>query len=592
VNLEAPSRWAARLAGHHRERSLATEAGPIRGELLGADALAERARAVARSQRLAPFRRRRRSAPLLTRLDESRDILDRARDRIAAASVQEVDIGPAGEWLLDNYHVVLEHMREVRESLPADYYRELPELSSGPLAGYPRVYELAITFIAHTEGRIELPTVELVTAAFQNRAALDRGAVGGTRDAAAGVAGDVRRMALRTVQRLDEVEAADRWASRIITANEAGGDETGRALREFIAGHPPLTAIFVSRFLRQLRLSDTPFTPLLWLQEYITEEGLSSEEAAARSADRLAVTQVAMARSIESLRVIGHMEWQGFVERCSKLEAVLRADPSGFYAQMTFPTRDQYRHVVERIARRTRRSETEVAGLAVQLAVDGVCGFPDDPAATTSATIWLRMAVPSWSVDLATVPRRVRSCTEAVLRHPNVVFAGGVLAALAAALWLGGSAARAAWPVVLIVALLPAADIAVNVINQLVTLFLPPHALAKLEFRERGVGTEGIPAENRTAVVVPTLFGSVEAVHEALEHLEVQHLANPEAHLHFALLSDFTDSPTEHREGDEAILDAAVRGIRSLNTRYAGRAQDRFYLFHRPREPRQGVWLG
>ena len=46
-------------------------------------------------------------------------------------------MGPAGEWLLDNYHVIQEHIGEVRESLPSGYYRELPELGAGPLAGYP-----------------------------------------------------------------------------------------------------------------------------------------------------------------------------------------------------------------------------------------------------------------------------------------------------------------------------------------------------------------------------------------------------------------------------------------------------------------------
>ncbi|MEZ0336228.1 MAG: hypothetical protein ACAI18_19725, partial [Gemmatimonadales bacterium] len=66
------------------------------------------------------------------------------------------DIGPAGEWLLDNYHVVVEHIGEVRESLPRGYYRQLPELRAGPLSGYPRVYELAITLISHSEGRIDL----------------------------------------------------------------------------------------------------------------------------------------------------------------------------------------------------------------------------------------------------------------------------------------------------------------------------------------------------------------------------------------------------------------------------------------------------
>ena len=125
--------------------------------------------------------------------------------------------------------------------------------------------------------------------------------------------------------------------------------------------------------------------------------------------------------------------------------------------------------------------------------------------------------------------------------------------------------------------------------NQVVTAFLPPRILPKLDLTEGGV-----PPEFRTAVVIPLLFGSLEAVEEALDNLEVQYLANREAHLHFALLGDFTDADTETRAGDAAILDAAVAGVRALNGRYGAGGEDAFYLFHRPRRwnPQQGVWMG
>jgi cyclic beta-1,2-glucan synthetase len=107
-----------------------------------------------------------------------------------------------------------------------------------------------------------------------------------------------------------------------------------------------------------------------------------------------------------------------------------------------------------------------------------------------------------------------------------VVFGGSVLAgtvaALAALLWLAGPEARTAWPLVLALALVPAVDLAISVVNQLVTALLPPRRLPKLDLRANG----GIPAELRTAVVVPTLFDSVDAVEEALANLEVQFLAN------------------------------------------------------------------
>src|SRR5439155_24629641 len=104
------------------------------------------------------------------------------------------------------------------------------------------------------------------------------------------------------------------------------------------------------------------------LEQWIAEEGMTGEVAASQATHRLAITQIVMANSITSLRSIARMDWREFVEKQSVLEAELRQDPSGFYERMTFATRDQYRHVVERIAMRTENEEAAVARLAADLA--------------------------------------------------------------------------------------------------------------------------------------------------------------------------------------------------------------------------------
>ena len=210
--------------------------GPIRGELLGVEGLADRVRKIARAQVLRPFDQGDRRTPLLTRLDDTRQVLETARARLAAAADADEDIGPAGEWLLDNAHVVEEHVREVRESLPRDYYGELPELATGHLAGYPRVYEIATTLISHTEARIDLANVELVICAFQEVSPLSIGELWAVPAMLRlGLIESVRRMALRTMQRLDEVEKADKWAARIVGTNDPTA--VAAALNEFIVRH-------------------------------------------------------------------------------------------------------------------------------------------------------------------------------------------------------------------------------------------------------------------------------------------------------------------------------------------------------------------
>jgi cyclic beta-1,2-glucan synthetase len=570
-------------------------AGPIQGDLLGAEQLAERVRGLAAGERLRSGRSLWRAAPLLARLDETRRILEVAHRRLGGAADLGSDIGPAGEWLLDNYFVVEEHIREVRASLPRGYYRELPELAAGNLMGYPRVYELAITLISHTEGRVDLDNVRLVTAAFQDIAPLRIGELWAIPAMLRlGLIENVRRMTLRTVHRLDEVERADRMAARLLDASEGSPELLGPALRELVDSGVPVTSAFVARFLQRLRLARGAFAPLGWLEQWIAEEGMSGEQAAALSAQRLAITQVMMANSITSLRSIARMDWREFVEEQSVMEAVLRADPSGDYRRMTFATRDHYRHVVERIAIRTNRDEADVARQAIELARRPV------PADDAGAAVRSHVGYYLLDDGLAELERQTNYRAlprewiyRRVLAHPNLVFVGGVLlttvVALAALLGIAGAEARSLWVAVLLLGLIPATEIALSIVNRLVVAFLPPAVLPKLDLREHRL----VP-EFRTAVVIPTLFGNRAAVADALEMIEVHYLANRDPYLHFAILSDFTDATVEHKDGDAEILDAAVAGVRALNARYAPTSEDVFYLFHRDRRwnAAQDRWMG
>ncbi len=577
-----------------RRRVAASEellVGPIRGELLGADHLAARARAVARGQRLVAGPVRWRPARLLARLADTSRLLADAHKRLNAAAAAGLDAGPAAEWLLDNYYVVQEHLQEVRASLPGRYYRELPELASGPLTGYPRAYEVAIALISHTEARIDMENVDLFVEAFQGVTPLTLGELWAMPAMLRiGLIESVRRMTLRSVQHLDEIALAAHWAERILAVASAGGTSLRAALGEFVAAEHTLTPHFVSRFLQSLRQAEGAFPPLAWLENWLREAGVSPEDVTARSTQRLALTQIMMANSITSLRDIGRRDWRQFVEKQSVMEAVLREDPSGFYPRMTFATRDRYRHVVERIAKRTDHREASVAQWAVDLARTHV----ERDARRSHVGFYLVDEGLDELERLAGYSPPTGERVERLVRdHPNTVFIGGlsvlaVLATLGATL-LTGVGMRDSWWLVLLVAFFPALDVAVTVLNQLVSTLLPPRVLPRLDLHE-----DGVPAEYRTVVVIPTLFGSVDDVHEALENVEVQFLANREAHLHFAILSDFTDAPQEVMPGDAAIVAAAVEGVRALNERHASDAPDEFLLLHRPRRwnPRQGVWMG
>jgi cyclic beta-1,2-glucan synthetase len=560
--------------------------------LLGADRLGEHARALARRQRVRPPAERRKVA-LLERLEETYELLLDARETLGDAADEGIDVSPAGEWLLDNFYTVEEHIREIRATLPKGYYRELPELASGPLARFPRVYEIAIELIAHTEGHLDLANTELFVREFQRVSPLRIGELWAIPAMLRlGLIENIRRMTRRALSRLDEVRAADAAADGLRRASEAGAKALAAALHDFVDHTPKLSAIFIARFLSQIRNYQATFTPLVWLEQWIAEDLMSAEEAVARANQRAALTRVTIANSITSLRTIARLDWNTFVESQSAIERVLRRDPSGDYPRMTFAARDRYRHEIERLAKRTERDEAKVAEAAIQLA-----GREADEGSARR-----RRHVGYWLIDhgieeleaaVGYVPRWGERLRRACLRHPTTVYFPGIvvltLTVLALGLALAGPIGVGGALIVLALGIIPASEIAVSAVNQLVTFVTEPRLVPKLEFREHG-----IPPEWRTAVVVPTLIGSEDSAREAIEHLEVQFLANRDPHLHFALLTDFPDALSETMPEDAAILQVAADGIAALNRKYSRKDQTLFYLFHRPRRwnAGEGVWMG
>ena len=135
---------------------------------------------------------------------------------------------------------------------------------------------------------------------------------------------------------------------------------------------------------------------------------------------------------------------------------------------------------------------------------------------------------------------------------------------------------------------LGASQLASALANWLSALLTTPHPLPRMDF------SHGLPAPFRSLVVIPTLLTSEDRIDELLESLEVRFLGNRDDHLHFGLLTDFSDAAQESLSEDEPLLRRARNGIEQLNARYASRAADRFFLLHRPRRwnAADRVWMG
>ena len=111
----------------------------------------------------------------LVALEERRKLIAHAHERFREHADSQHDISHAAEWVLDNYYIIDQAFRQVKEDLPSGYYSRLPKLSQGALTGYPRVYALAREMLVHIEGRLGRDNLLAMLRAYQQEQPLTMG---------------------------------------------------------------------------------------------------------------------------------------------------------------------------------------------------------------------------------------------------------------------------------------------------------------------------------------------------------------------------------------------------------------------------------
>ncbi|CAN5514526.1 glucoamylase family protein [soil metagenome] len=531
-----------------------------------------------------------RGRPLLPRLDESASRLDEAYTFLSAAA--RLDPQPSEDWLRDNHHVVQDQVRGVRLHLPGAYYRELPKLADGPLQGFPRVYLLARELTAHTAGRIDLDTVVDFVRAYQRTSVLSIGETWAVPIMLRlALVEQLRLLADGVLAARQNRDSARRWHAPLAADKALSARRIEQVLQDGTTTDGRLSAAFVVELLQWLR--DQPLTAApLWtaLHETLESQGESIDEMLRLEHQREAADQLAIGNVITSMRLLSSIDWTKFFERVSIVERVLREDPGGAYAQMDFQTRDRYRNAVEQVAKRTRLTEPDVAARAIALARAARDEGGDDRPHHVGYYLISRGR---FNLERETGYRP--TLRERMARFAFDHQALGYLGTLSAATSVGvasllvyaarhGASTAELW-LVAIVVLLPVSELAINLLNLIVTSQVPPRPLPKLGM------LEGLPPHSRTMVVVPVLVDSHPRLQTLLDDLEVRFLGNRDLRLHFALLADFADAEEPSRDGDAGLLEAARRAVDELNERHG---HDRFYYFHRERRwnPSEGRWMG
>jgi len=286
------------------------EQEPIRAEIFGIERLEQHALSLAEAHQAGG--RPPRGRPLLPRVRDNAQVLLAGYRDIAATVLAKKPITPAAEWILDNFHVVDEQLRGIRDHLPRSYYRLLPKITAGHLAGYPRVYGLAWAYVAHTDSRFELETLQRFVQAYQRGQPLTIGEIWAVAiHLRVALVENLRRLS-QAINRAREGRArADALADRLLAPGDQPPERSEAALRGL--GNALLSRAFAVQLVQRLRGQDPSVTPALaWLETRLGAQGTTADEVVAQEHQAQAAANVTVRNIISSMRWMSSIDWTVF----------------------------------------------------------------------------------------------------------------------------------------------------------------------------------------------------------------------------------------------------------------------------------------
>lgn len=491
-----------------------------------------------------------------------------------------INIHPAGEWILDNYYSIEEAVKTIRNDLSLKKYTNFLGLASGTYKGYARIYVLAAQMVAYTENNITRENLIYMLQAYQNKKNLNMDEIWNI--------GIFLQIAIieNITWICDKIYASqmqkyrvENIVERLIESKpkeeQRFKNDVGYRSQKF--GFGEMKYPFIEYMSYKLKKSGRKaYSYLDALEEQVNKMGTSVSEVIKKEHFDIAIRKVSMANSIISIKSIARMNFQEVFEKINGVEEVLKEDPANVYMQMDYKTKEYYRNQIKEISKKTKISEMYIAKKLVELAQK------EEDTNSKRAHIGYFLISKGRGELLQSLGVQARKASNwkketKVKAYITAIYLPTIVFAIAMASYIGKSLSWIIGIIIGILVVIPLSEIFTQLIQYVLNKIVKPKLIPKIDL------SRGIPVEDSTIVVIPTIIKSKEKVQGLMEKLEVYYLANKTENLYFALLGDCTSSEKENEEYDEEVIQAGKEAVAILNKKYPDERFPKFHFLYRKR---------
>ncbi|MBI2519973.1 MAG: hypothetical protein HYV97_06140 [Bdellovibrio sp.] len=506
---------------------------------------------------------------------------------------------PASEWFLDNFFIVEDQFRSIKRDLPKDYYLELPKNILGKYTGYPRVYAIAHSIVGHSDSQLSLETIAKFIITFQSYTPLNIGelwAIFITFRIA--LINRLQPLVNRIIHSLQKREDADHFADELLEYAidpQTLPQDLVQMLANYLKTSGKLSCAFIVQLIQRLRDQDQSlFAVLDWLEKTLNSCNSCTTDVIKFEHFRQAADQVTIGNIITSMRFLSSIDWHTFLEEVNLVDPILNNDPIGAYVKMNQQTRDSYRKAIERVAKRSKGSEIEIAKMVVEFATREGAQATSEIRKKHIGYYLLDEGVFQLEKYFHYRPRFRERVSRFIDRHPLFIYFGLfttliiVFLGIITKYFFVYDQSILFGIGLLFIILNPVSEFSLGILNYSISLLRQPRHLPRMETKF------GISADDKTMVVIPCLLSNEAVIKELTSNLEIHYLANQDQYIYFSLLADLQDADSATTPEDMALLNVASREIERLNLRYSTGEFRRFYFFHRSRlfNSSEEKWMG
>jgi len=477
-----------------------------------------------------------------------------------------INIHPAGEWILDNFYVIEEIVRQIEKEITINKYTNFVGIQNGKYAGFARVYVLATEIVAYTDNKITSENLEKYLQSYQTKKTLNMEEIWNI--------GIFLQIAI--IQNISEIcqkilsTQIQKYKVKNIIERLVEKKEKNELKYNQIAGVKLRNNEFKSMkysFIEYMSYSLKKYGKKAYgylniLEEEVEKVGITVGEAIQKEHFDTAIRKITMANCITSIKKIQRMNFLEIFEKINGVEGILNRDPARIYENMEHKTKEYYRNTIKEIAKKTNMSEIYISKKAIEL-----CENAKKEKKRHIGYYLIDEGKKELYQKLQYREKSIKNETKVKIYIISIII-------LTILISLGISKNI----ISTIILIIPISEFVIQSIQYILGKIVKPKIIPKMEM------IKGIDNKNATFVVIPTIIKNKEKVRELFHKLEVYYLANKSENLYFALLGDCSESENRYEEFDKEVEEEGIKQVEKLNEKYRTDGYPRFHFLYRERK--------